>query len=320
MIYFVQGVLKGYTHKVLESADEAPDCHVWNYQKLLQQDIFPCGTYIFLDRERMDQWELRIYSQLYNHLKNAGAGYKVLNNPARVMNRYELLRMLYHKGINDFNAYLVSERQKPGSYPVFIRRIFDHSTPLTGLLHDETELESALDNLRSLQEPDEGLVIIEYCAEPVAKNLFRKLASYRIGENLFFIHTVHEESWLVKHGTKNLASDDLYKNEYEMIKNNAYENELRPVFDLANIDYGRVDFGLVNGKIQVYEINTNPKIGPPEDHPNPVRTRSLALAWNRYLDALRAIDTTDPTAPKTGKFNHPDLLPGEWHGCFIKRN
>lgn len=267
----------------------------------------------------MDQWELRIYSQLFNHLKNAGAGYKVLNNPAHVLNRYELLRMLYRKGINNFNAYLVAERQKPDRYPVFIRRNFDHHPPLTRLLHDETELEAAIGHLRTLQEPHEGLVIIEYCAEPVSKNLFRKLASFRIGEKLFFLNTVHEENWLVKYGTENAATDELYQNEYEMIENNAYENELRPVFDMANIDYGRVDFGLVNGKIQIYEINTNPKIGPPENHPNPIRNKSLALAWNKYLEALNSIDITDSSAPEAGKFDHPDLTRELWRGRIIRR-
>jgi hypothetical protein len=30
---------------------------------------------------------------------------------------------------------------------------------------------------------------------------------------------------------------------------------------LANIDFGRIDYAVVNGEIQVFEINTNPTIG-----------------------------------------------------------
>ena len=324
MIYFVHRGFQGFTHKGVKSSRAAPDCCICSYKKLLQQDKFPCGTYIFMDRERMDQWELRVFSQLYNHLKSAGAGYRVLNNPARVMNRYELLRALFQDGVNDFNAYLVTERQKPKRYPVFIRRIFEHKKPLTeGLLHNELDLETALARLHAQQEPDEGLVIIEYCAEPVINKLFRKLSSYRIGDNLFFFHTVHEENWLVKYGTMNSATNELYQDEYEMIQNNAYETELRRVFDLANVDYGRVDFGLVNGKIQVYEINTNPYIKPAGKHPNPIRTKSLALAWDKYVEALKTIDITDSPGPEAGKFRHPDLICGKlrqlWYGGYIRR-
>ena len=48
-----------------------------------------------------------------------------------------------------------------------------------------------------------------------------------------------------------------------MIENNAYEGIMRKIFDLASIEYGRADCGVVDGKIQVYEINTNPDIRPP---------------------------------------------------------
>ena len=323
MIYFIHRGFQGFTHKAITTSHAAPACRICSYRKLLRRNQYPRGTYIFMDRERMDQWELRVYSQLYDHLKNAGDGYRVLNNPARILNRYELLRTLYLEGINDFNAYLVAERQKPERYPVFIRRIFDHKAPLTDLLHDEKELEAALAGLRAKNEPGEGLVIIEYCAEPVLDNFFRKLSSYRIGEKLFFFQTVHEESWLVKYGTINSATNGLYEDEYEMTKNNAYEKELRRVFDIANVEYGRVDFGLVKGKIQIYEINTNPNIRPPGKHPNPVRTKSLTLAWEEYTDALHAIELPEATAPEVGKFRHPDIIHGIlrqfWYGGFIRR-
>ena len=127
----------------------------------------------------------------------------------------------------------------------------------------------------------------------------------------------------MKYGTINSATNGLYEDEYEMTKNNAYEKELRRVFDIANVEYGRVDFGLVDGKVQIYEINTNPNIRPPGKHPNPVRTKSLTLAWEKYTDALHAIDLPESTAPEAGKFSHPDIihriLRQFWYGGFIRR-
>jgi hypothetical protein len=46
----------------------------------------------------------------------------------------------------------------------------------------------------------------------------------------------------------------------EYLQAHPHEAELRKIFDLANIEYGRIDYSLLNGKIQVWEINTNPNI------------------------------------------------------------
>ena len=42
---------------------------------------------------------------------------------------------------------------------------------------------------------------------------------------------------------------------------NPYAERLRPAFEAAGIDYGRADFGFRDGRLAVYEINTNPSIG-----------------------------------------------------------
>ena len=62
-------------------------------------------------------------------------------------------------------------------------------------------------------------------------------------------------------------------------------------FNTASIEYGRADFGLVDGKIQIYEINLNPMMIFDEDHPSPVRLESGRLFKQNYFEALLAIDT-----------------------------
>ena len=36
--------------------------------------------------------------------------------------------------------------------------------------------------------------------------------------------------------------------------------QIKQVYELAQIEYGRIDYGLANGKIQVFEINTHPML------------------------------------------------------------
>ena len=71
------------------------------------------------------------------------------------------------------------------------------------------------------------------------------------------------------------------------------------VFRLANIEFGRVDYGFCRGALQVWEINTNPTLGR-NPRAGPARTdpqyRALVepgrLVFHRqFAEALRALDT-----------------------------
>ncbi|MCK5663018.1 MAG: hypothetical protein KAI17_06000 [Thiotrichaceae bacterium] len=279
MIIFLHQGAHSYTHNSLIGKPGLGKIQCRNYNWLLNIKKPPRATYIFTDRERMDLWELRVYGALFQHLQQAGAGYRVINDPARMLNRRSLLRTLYCKGINDFNAYSLTEKLTPKKFPVFLRREHDHAQPLTDLLYNIQELDEALARLHRDGEPDDGVLITEYCAEAVTETLFRKLSAYRVGEQTRFYNCVHEHSWLVKYGTLNSGDDALYTDEQSMIYENAYQDVISKVFSIANIDYGRVDFGLVNGKVQIYEINTNPTTKSPQPHPNPIRDKSQTLSW-----------------------------------------
>lgn len=300
-----------YTHEQILDDNRLCQIQCKNYEWLINTYPLPKATYIFTDRERMDLWELRVYSKIFKHLQNSGAGYRVLNNPQYMLNRRALLRSLYRSGINDFNAYAVTERVVPEKYPVFIRREHDHAHPLTDLLNNRQEYEESLKRLLDLGEPADGLLVIEYSAQPFKDTLFRKLAAFRVGTRVFFFNSVHEHNWLVKYGTKNSATDEMYQEEQSMILNNAFETELTEVFNIANIEYGRVDFGLVDGKIQVYEINTNPSTIPPKEHPNPIRYKNQELAWEKYCKSLSSLDTTDEKAEFAKPFSDYGIIKPE---------
>jgi hypothetical protein len=55
--------------------------------------------------------------------------------------------------------------------------------------------------------------------------------------------------------------------EIRYLDTNPHEAWIREVFRLARIEYGRVDYGILAGKPQVWEINTNSTIGRP---PGPI--------------------------------------------------
>lgn len=307
MIIFISSPFHRYTHKKLRGRKDLPKVCCKSYDWLLRQRTLPQGTYIFTDRERMDYWELGIYQCYYSHINQLGEGYRAINNPGTMLNRRALLRKLYSRGINPFNVYAVTERMFPQRYPVFIRNENDHKRPLTQLLQTKEELENALLELANQNVSEEGLLITEYCAQALEGNLFRKLSSYKVGDQVFFFRNVHEEGWLVKYGTNNIATQAMYEEEQSMILQNAYHEEIATIFELAGIEYGRADFGIVDNRVVLYEINTNPDMPPPSNiHPNATRQENINLGWRKYCAALHQIDS-----PMTGKKQKAPLsVPG----------
>jgi hypothetical protein len=318
MIIFLVERDHAQTLRAVARSRLAGNVKVHSFEWALQQKRLPRATYVFTDMERMDVWQQTVLAKLFIHIQQAGPGYRALNNPAAIGDRGALLRKLHDEGLNDFNAYRVTENRWPERYPVFVRRMSMHTKPVTPLLPTQQALQDALGELMQSGEAQSDLLIIEYCAQPVAENLYRKLSSFKIGEVVFFIHTVHDIKWLVKHGRKNSATPELYQDEHDMILENRFSEHLSRVFDIAGVEYGRVDFGMVNGRVQVYEINTNPFVSRPLHHPNPVRVRSARLGWETYLESLAKIDTTDSRAPLASQFEHPQLL-RKWRGIQIKR-
>jgi len=62
-------------------------------------------------------------------------------------------------------------------------------------------------------------------------------------------------------------------------------------FAIANIEYGRLDFGFLDGSLCFYEINTNPTLFGPRSHAIPERVESIKLRWSKLVTAFHAIDT-----------------------------
>ena len=304
MILFLSKPFHTYTHRRLPRRKDLPKVCCKSYDWLLRKRTLPQGTYIFTDRERMDYWDLITFQCYYNHINQLGEGYRAINNPGTMLNRRALLRKLHSRGINPINVYAVTERVLPQQYPVFIRNENSHHKPLTPLLQTREELENALLELADQGVPEEGLLITEYCAQALEGDLFRKLSSYKVGNQIFFFINVHEEGWLVKSGTNNIATQAMYEEEQSMIIQNAYHEEMATIFELAGIDYGRADFGIVDNRVVIYEINTNPNTRPPSKiHPNATRQENINLSWEKYCAALHQIDS--PTVGKKQKAPFP---------------
>jgi hypothetical protein len=276
------------THTRVVRDRAAPLMDLIHYDHLFASRRLPRATYVFTDLDRLAPWELELAAAVHRQL--AAAGVPVLNDPARCKTRFALLRALHAAGLNDFNAYRLDEGVRPARYPVFLRHAAGHGRPASRLLENWEAAERAIERALERGIPESGLLLIEYAAEPVRPGLFRKLALSRIGPVLVPQVCVHDDNWLVKYGKLACATPELYDEEAEIVSKSPYAEPVRRAFEIAGIEYGRADFGLVGGRVQIYEINTNPTLKPGIQHPLPRRVETQAVVWSRHMAAFRELD------------------------------
>ncbi|GLQ16983.1 hypothetical protein [Maritalea porphyrae] len=242
----------------LRKHQQAPKFAFKSYNWLFRTFKLPAATYVFTGIDRLDANERRLAGKVFRHIRAAGKGFSALNDPAHGKGRYRLLCGLYGQGLNAFNAYLAIDDPKPERFPVFIRRNSISTAPLSTLLNNQLELDHAINQLAEKAEPLDDLVIIEFCADQFAPGVHQKFSMYKIGDQVFQSFINVGKSWLVKYDEEDLLSEEQYALDRQHIEQNRFAAHFREVFELANVDYGRADFGLFNGQPQTYEINFNP--------------------------------------------------------------
>ena len=264
---------------------------IWTYPQLFAARELGAGTWVMCDLERLAVWELRLAGDIARQIREAGPHFSLLNDPARAACRYELLLRLQRAGSNRFRAWRAEDGVPPARFPVFLRLESDHGFPLSGLLDNADALAAEIESQRENGVSPRGMLIIEYEAEPLAPGVFRKYAAYRIGERIVADHTVHDVTWLAKYGDEAAWSPQRYAEEAIYVRDNPHAQALRRAFDIACIEYGRADYGVVAGAPQVWEINTNPTL-PLGDlrKAKPLRVEATRLSRDNRLAAFQTID------------------------------
>jgi len=283
--YTLKSILKG------TFGFPTPPLSITTYDKVLGSRRFAKATYIFSDLERLPPFELRLAAELYRAMR--AAGLRCLNDPAKVKSRLSMLQTLHRCGINPFNAYRADECPKPERFPVFVRFESDHGVPLSDLIHSQDELDASLAAIEAKGIPLRGTIVVEFCAASDDAGLFGKWGAFRVGKQMSVDHIAVEKNWLVKYGKWDDLTDKIVGDEHEAVSLNQFDPNLEQAFDLACIEFGRADYAIVDGATVIYEINTNPYIGPYVPDPKPLRLQTQTIARTRFGNALKEIDTSE---------------------------
>lgn len=249
------------------------------------------ATYVFADVDRLSGSQSSNIFERWRRLQDAGA--RLLNHPLRVMRRYDLLRWAHENGINSFDCYMVIEHRKPKRFPVFIRRAFDHEGSISPLIRNQAELDRAIAAMRVASEWPGDKIITEYIDVSNEQGVFRKYAAFRIGDALFPRQIMAAKQWVVK--KPGFDSAELAAEEAAYLEANPHGEQLMRIFEAAHIDYGRIDYCVIDGRVQVFEINTNPSIIGPSStaqilDPNSLRGPTYRKVIEKYIEAFAALD------------------------------
>lgn len=304
MIVFVTTRHHAYTVAALVEnrfGQPIPTVRHLSWDHLLRADHLPRATYILTDLERLTPHERRLATEAYRAIR--AAGLRCLNDPSCIPTRHALLARLHQAGINPFRSWRAEEPAlRPGRFPVFLRHEDGHDLPVSDLIPDQAALDAALAALPGQGVPLAGVLVVEFCAEPIAPGVWRRYGTFRVGTAMHTDHAVTEDRWVVKGGTLGLSTEAMAEHEYAAVADGRYLPALAPVFDRAAVEYGRADHATAEGREVVFEINTNPTLSGPHPQRLPRRAETLEMARGHLARGLAGIDSGDgvPVAVEAG--------------------
>ena len=244
------------------------------------------SVFAFTDLEILRGWEHEPVTRLADRLERRDA--RLFNHPARSRTRLELLQALHRAGINSFSVEQVGSSPAPARWPVYVRDDRSHDDgAMSDLLAGPDELRSHLAELERDGIDPSARSIVEYAGSPGEDGLFRKYAAMRLGDAIVPCHIFFGRDWIVKHSQ--VFDESTAREELEYIETNPHEEVLRRAFELAEIEYGRADYGVVDGRVEIWEINTNPYVIRPEYTRQTARREALEAFAQRFNAAIEAV-------------------------------
>ena len=236
-------------------------------ESLPSQKVFEPGAYVLVKFEDMSGVQRRRIEELHEEL-SPESGFRFLNHPTRTRGRLALLEELRRTGRNEFRAARAGADLRELRFPVFLRSERSHEGALSSLLRRAGEVEAAIGRALLAGRPLEDLLVVEFCDTADADGLYRKYSAFRVGDRILPRNLEVSRHWVVKDSRREFSRQAVVE-EREFLFGNPHEAEIARVFEVAGIEYGRIDYGLKNGRLQTvgdqYPSDDRPRSAPFEE-------------------------------------------------------
>lgn len=273
---------------------------VLHYERLAGMDRAEPGVYILSTLDQLPA-PLTALARSFAEQCERRPGFRLLNRPGTALLRYDLLAELHRQGRNHFQAVRARDPLDGLRYPVFVREENQHWASLTPLLDTPDALARGLRDLVSHGHRMGDLLVVEFCDTSDAGGFFRKYAAYAVGDEIVPRALSHGRHWSLKHRRSDFTREMVLE-EQRYVLENPHEQALRDIFRIAGVGYGRIDYALLDGAVQTWEINLNPTIGRgrrpstgiiPEEL-QPLRQSAKEHFYRRFQAAFEALDDGTP--------------------------
>jgi hypothetical protein len=294
------------------------------YDDLARWRRLPLGTWVFTELDQLDAPGRELATLVAERLGAVSDGVRVVNDPRQVRLRTDLLRAAHSAGVNEHRVWPAMDivfRAHAGTrpadaptisaesicYPVFVRFADQHVGNLTPLLESPRALADGLASLAATGFARRELLVVEFTDTKDEHGVYRKFSAFNVGGCILPKALEQSRDWMVKWERRifdRLRADQ----ELNYCETNPHEAWIREMFSLARIDYGRIDYGILAGRPQLWEINTNPTIGRGPNRSKPRKPEVVeykamiasarASFYERFQQAWTAVDT--PTTDSAG--------------------
>ena len=301
MIHFLMPRDEDYTvrdYLELWGRGVAGGMSILHYEDLPARSSLPGGAYILTALDHLTPEGRGVAADLCDQLARAGPDARTLNSPAAMLRRFELLEELHRRGLNRHRAARADGDLGGLRFPVFLREEHWHTGALTPLLRTPAELQTALARAIVRAHRLSELLVVEFTDTADAEGLFRKYAAFIVGSEIIPRGLARGRKWMLKiAGTEFTAS--MVREERDYVFENPHERELRRIFEIARVEYGRIDYSVKDGVLQTWEINSNPTIGRGQRPPSgfipealvPLRQATKEHFYRKFQAAFEGIDT-----------------------------
>lgn len=296
--FFVHELNLNPSRKLLASAGRhLPFLRVVTYQDAFRRLSFPTGTLIFSDFEFLDGFQLAAAAAIAQAARHENPRTRILNHPCTACERYALLRKLHAAGLNPVEVTRLEAGDRPSRYPVFLRLEDGCLGAESGLIQSADELEAEIRAMRDAGRPLKRHIAVSFETRPDSDGLFRKYGAFRIGDAIIPQHILRSSHWVVKSSISRKTAE-FAAEELDFVRDNPHRNTLLAATDLAGLQFGRIDYGLREGKPVIFEVNPNPTF-PTFGKTSDARSARRDVILSRVLDAMRAIDDGQVHAART---------------------
>lgn len=252
-----------------DGARVANRIRVMTYHEMFGGSPLPVGAWVFAGLDQLTPTELRLVVRCRARIHTIAPSLACLNDPLRWKDRFGLLEAAFAAGENPFRAMRATQIAASYRYPVFVRSSLEHTGSLTPLLRRRSAVIREIGRAVASGHRLRDLLVVEY-SDTAVDGVFTKYSAVRLGDLILPRAMTRSQDWVTKYGGLNQArqAGDL---DLEYVQANPHAAWLDRIFDLAGVDYGRIDYAVHRGRPLVWEINTNPTIGA-----NLARERSSA--------------------------------------------